>query len=69
VDEANQLWMFDWEFSGWYPAYLEYACVASLLQPIPKDWISQVLTFLGSYEREYHSLRAIQWALEFTPFA
>jgi thiamine kinase-like enzyme len=69
VDEANQLWMIDWEFSGWYPAYFEYACVASLVQPIPQDWISEVLAFLDSYGREYNSLRAIQWALEFTPFA
>lgn len=69
LDKTKQLWIIDWEFAGWYPAYFEYACVASLLHPIPNDWISEVLPCLGRYEREYRSLQAIVRVLELTPFA
>jgi Phosphotransferase enzyme family len=59
LDRSNRLWMIDLEFSRWYPAYFEYVCVASLLPPIPEDWISQVLQSVGEYGREYRSLQAI----------
>jgi serine/threonine protein kinase len=69
LDRKNQLWVIDWELAGWYPAYFEYACVASMLHPIPKDWSNKLLSCLGPYELEYRSLQGIMWSLEFTPFA
>ncbi|KAF9466195.1 kinase-like domain-containing protein [Collybia nuda] len=35
LDKKAQLWIIDWELAGWYPAYFEYACVASMVPTVP----------------------------------
>ena len=36
VDRENQLWLIDWEFSGWYPKFFEYASMQNF--DVPKSW-------------------------------
>ncbi|KKZ60485.1 hypothetical protein EMCG_04849 [[Emmonsia] crescens] len=36
VDDTNQLWLVDWEFSGWFPTYLEYVSMHNFW--IPRHW-------------------------------
>lgn len=36
VDERRHLWLLDWDHSGWYPAYFEYASMQNF--DIPSTW-------------------------------
>lgn len=74
LDEEGTLWMIDWAWAGWYPAYFEYAAVKSAAiytgqLPVLSGWIDAVLCIMDAYEDEYHSLKAIEWVLEIAPFA
>ncbi|KAJ3500393.1 hypothetical protein NLJ89_g9816 [Agrocybe chaxingu] len=64
LDKDGQLWMMDWELAGWYPAYFEYACTASV-RAAPRDWIDALLRMLGPFEEAF----SITGALERLPFA
>ncbi|RDB18662.1 hypothetical protein Hypma_014699 [Hypsizygus marmoreus] len=59
LDEASRLWILDWGMAGWYPTYFEYASVASMVTPVPKEWVENLLPYLGQYENEYRSLERI----------
>ena len=39
VDERRHLWLLDWDHSGWYPAYFEYASMQNF--DIPSTWGGQ----------------------------
>ncbi|CAA7269485.1 unnamed protein product [Cyclocybe aegerita] len=68
LDKDGQLWMIDWELAGWYPAYFEYACTASV-RGAPSDWIDALLRMLGPFKEESSTLESITGALERLPFA
>ncbi|KAM5534660.1 hypothetical protein V8D89_011672 [Ganoderma adspersum] len=55
------LWVVDWEQAGWYPAYLEYAFIASETgdweYPTPTDWKDAVLSLIPPYKREHELLK------------
>ncbi|OAX82440.1 hypothetical protein ACJ72_03202, partial [Emergomyces africanus] len=36
VDERCQLWLLDWDYSGWYPVYFEYASMQNF--DVPSNW-------------------------------
>ncbi|KJZ73984.1 hypothetical protein HIM_06652 [Hirsutella minnesotensis 3608] len=36
VDSSNGLWLLDWDFAGFYPAYFEYASMYNFT--LPPDW-------------------------------
>lgn len=55
VDKGGKLWLIDWEMSGAYPAWVEYAQCASWehafrheLQP-PQDWVQAAKYLIGDY--------------------
>ncbi|KAJ8462116.1 hypothetical protein ONZ51_g11105 [Trametes cubensis] len=54
------LWVVDWEQSGWYPEYVEYALIARDMGAVdyatPADWKEAVLAFFPDYSREYRLL-------------
>ncbi|PIL25134.1 hypothetical protein GSI_13023 [Ganoderma sinense ZZ0214-1] len=54
------VWVLDWEQAGWYPAYLEYAFIASETgsweDPTPKDWKDAMLSLIPHYKREHEIL-------------
>ncbi|KZT72892.1 hypothetical protein DAEQUDRAFT_754909 [Daedalea quercina L-15889] len=57
------VWMVDWEQAGWYPAYLEYAYIASeegdWEYPTPRDWRDALLSLIPDYSQEYRMLSSI----------
>jgi hypothetical protein len=65
VDGQGELWLVDWQFSGWYPAYFEYASMQNFnaegwsmiarLRWWLFSWIS-----VGSYRREAKALDVIR---------
>lgn len=55
VDKGGKVWLIDWEVSGAYPAWMEYAECASWehamlpeLRP-PKDWVRAAKYVIGDY--------------------
>lgn len=36
VDGSNRLWIIDWDYAGWYPAYFEYASMHNF--NVPPAW-------------------------------
>ncbi|KAI0324883.1 kinase-like protein [Cubamyces sp. BRFM 1775] len=56
----GNLWVVDWEQSGWYPEYVEYALIAKdsgmAGYSTPADWKDAVLALLPDYSREYRLL-------------
>ncbi|KAI9726870.1 MAG: hypothetical protein M1834_001468 [Cirrosporium novae-zelandiae] len=36
VDNCGHLWLLDWEYSGWYPIYFEYASMQN--SHVPQNW-------------------------------
>jgi aminoglycoside phosphotransferase len=73
VDDNGRLWAIDWELAGWYPEYIEYACIASDTGapklPVPQGWKETVLSYLQSYKREYEMLQSLRWVLDVLPFS
>jgi len=64
-DEDNNLWLIDWEFSGWYPTYFEYAGMQnSQLDLISlRDklrWWLFCLISVGIYRRESQALSVVR---------
>lgn len=58
------VWMIDWEQAGWYPEYVEYACIASGEgDPTPRDWTEAMLSLIRNYDREHEMLCSIQWRI------
>jgi Phosphotransferase enzyme family len=42
VDKQGHLWLLDWEYSGWYPVYFEYASMQNFNVPRNWSWIAQL---------------------------
>ena len=73
LDDDDRLWAIDWELAGWYPEYMEYACIASDTGapelPVPQCWKETVLSYLQAYKREYEMLQSLRWVLDVMPFS
>ena len=74
LDDNGRLWVIDWELAGWYPEYIEYACIASDTgappkMPVPQGWKETVFSYIQSYEREYEMLESLRWVLDVMPFS
>ena len=62
IDDCGRPWILDWEYSGWYPLYFEYASMQNFY--IPEDWgwatrlRWKVFSWIsvGIYEKERHVL-------------
>ncbi|KAJ6618815.1 kinase-like domain-containing protein [Mycena sp. CBHHK59/15] len=73
IDDGGRVWLIDWELSGWYPEYFEYACIVSdvgvpEVRP-PTGWNEAILSQMTAYEEEYAMLGSIAWVLDTMPFA
>ncbi len=40
VDKRGQLWLLDWEYSGWYPIYFEYAAMQNFIPSRDWGWVA-----------------------------
>ncbi|KAI0057790.1 kinase-like protein [Artomyces pyxidatus] len=60
---SGTVWVVDWELAGWYPPYLEYACIAQdsgdWEYVTPEDWAAAVLPLFPDYKRESDALRRL----------
>ena len=59
VHDGHVTGMVDWEYSGWYPEYWEFARALYIWQ-WQNDWIESLVQILHPYYPEYamHSLLA-----------
>lgn len=56
--------IIDWESSGWYPLYWEYAYIFLLFQWVD-DWPASVEEILGPWPLEAAPMRFVHVDLEF----
>lgn len=73
VNSQGQLCILDWEFSGFYPIYFEYAAMMNFHYPHHWGWFARfrwrLLAWLvaGRWESQRHVLEKIRW--KFTRFS
>ncbi|KAH8702751.1 kinase-like domain-containing protein [Phaeosphaeriaceae sp. PMI808] len=66
LDSSGQLWLLDWDYTGFYPIYFEYASMQNFF--IPQDWdlftrlrwILFLWIAVGCYEQDARLLRHIR---------
>ncbi|OJD16606.1 hypothetical protein AJ78_03246 [Emergomyces pasteurianus Ep9510] len=72
VDERCQLWLLDWDYSGWYPVYFEYASMQNFDVPSNWRWIDRFRWKLfswitvGLFPKEHRALE--QAKMRFTRY-
>ncbi|TAQ89814.1 hypothetical protein B7494_g1859 [Chlorociboria aeruginascens] len=49
IDNCGRLWLLDWEYSGWYPIYFEYASMQNFILPRNWGWLAQLRWKLFSW--------------------
>lgn len=65
VDGQGDLWLLDWQFSGWYPAYFEYVSMQNFnsegwsMMARWRWWLFSWIS-VGSYTREAKALDVIR---------
>ena len=74
VDGNNLLWMIDWDTAGWFPEYMEYACIKwEVVNPVlPKDqmieWTEMLTSAIDPYDEESHMMHSLLWITTTRPF-
>ena len=65
VDKKNNIWLLDWQFSGWYPEYFEYVGMqnwnfeARSLMSRLRWWVFCLIS-VGIYARENEALQLVR---------
>ena len=65
LDEDHNLWLLDWERSGWYPTYFEYASMQNSQLPLISLWDKLrwwvfCLISVGIYRKESQALSVVR---------
>jgi thiamine kinase-like enzyme len=69
LDEQGYLWLMDWQFSGWYPIYFEYASMQNFHVFASWSWVERlrwrIFTWISVriHRRERKTLERVRWKL------
>ena len=75
VDSDNNLWIVDWEFSGWYPFYFESVSMQNFWIPTSWSRFARVRWWIfswisaGIYEQEREALELVRFKCRRFPLA
>lgn len=74
IDENDDLWIVDWELSGWYPIYFEYVSMQNFQMPkwSKLSWLRWWLfswISVGIYRREKVCLGVVRYKFTRNPIA
>jgi hypothetical protein len=72
VDEHEQLWLLDWQMSGWYPVYFEDVSMQNFQAPQWSwsawlRWRIFVWISVGVYTRERRALNIVRYKFQRSP--
>jgi hypothetical protein len=62
LDEKCRIWVLDWDYSGWYPTYFEYASMQNFHTPLTWGWTDKlfwkvfVWISVGLFPKEHEAL-------------